>query len=446
MWVQTGCYGLRPVAFLEWCHRRYGDTFALRLPGDSTMVVLADPNAIRQVTGLAADDFTAAATAPILEPFLGLRSLVLLDGERHHRERKLLADSLRGGAMSDYAEVITRITERAVATWPTAKPFSLHAEMQAITLDVIVELIFGADDPERRAELVRVLRPWLRQSGSALLLVEAFRREGLGGRSPWGRFVAQRREVDRVLERHIEARRADPDLADRHDVLSLLLQAEARGEAFSDATSLHDQLITMLAAGHDTSATALAWAFVLLLRHPNARSRLLDELESGGDDRYLDAVVKEVLRVRPVILEVGRTLTHPVTIDSHTIPAGAALVGSILLAQQSADRYVDPRAFRPERFIEQPADPHTWLPFGGGIRRCIGAALATVEIKTVLRTVLTAVELEPVGRMEQPRRRAVTMIPSRGARAVVTGHRLRPAPLSVSARSGGEAIRRTPAR
>lgn len=417
VWFQTASYGLRPAPYLRWCQRRYGDVFTVRLPAGATAVVLADPSAIREVMALGAGDFSAAASATFLEPFLGSRSLLLLDGDEHHRERRMLVQGLHGGAMTEYAGYMADAARRDMAGWPRDRAFSLHPRLQAITLDVIVRLIVGADDLASHDELIGILRPWIRQDArSVVLLWEPLRRD-LRGHGPWASFVAQRRVVHEWLDRHIEMRRRDPDLAGRTDVLSILL---ANGEL--NGVALRDQLITMLLAGHDTSATALAWAFALILRHPHVLERLVSEIDAG-EELYLEAVVKEVLRLTPVVLETGRTLTHDLTVGGYRVPAGAALVPSIFLAQRRPEIYPEPDSFRPERFLDRPTDPHTWLPFGGGIRRCIGAAFATLEIKTVLATVLSHVELEPVGRMEKPRRRAVTMIPSRGTRVRLAGVR-----------------------
>ncbi|HEX4864654.1 MAG TPA: cytochrome P450 [Acidimicrobiales bacterium] len=416
-WLQTACYGFRPVPYLQWCQRRYGDTFAVRLPGHSTAVVLADPDAIKEVMALDAEDFNAAASAPYLEPFLGSRSLLLLDGGRHKAERKLLVQGLHGGAMSEYAQQIADATRRDMTTWPSGRAFALHPHLQTITLDVIVRLIVGADDEEGHDELISLLGPWIRQDArSVILLWEPLRRD-LRGHGPWASFVAQRKLVHDWLDRHIARRRQDPNLASRTDVLSMLL---ALGGL--DDVSLRDQLITMLLAGHDTSATALAWAFTLILRHPAVLDRLIAGVDAG-EERYLEAVVKEVLRLTPVVLETGRTLTRDRTIGGIRLPAGVAAAPSIFLVQRRADCYPEPQSFRPERFLDSAVDHHTWMPFGGGIRRCIGAAFATLEIKTVLASVLGALELEAVGPMEKPRRRAVTMIPSRGARVRLIGTR-----------------------
>lgn len=416
-WVQTICYGFRPTSYLEWCQRRYGDLFTVRLPGKMTAAVLSSPTAIRDVMGLSADDFSAGAGAQFLEPFLGARSLLLLDGERHQSERRLLARALHGEAMSQYAREMEAATHRDMASWPSRRPFALHPHLQAITLDVIVRLIFGADDETSHDDLIRLLRPWIRQDArSVVLLWEPMRRD-LWGRGPWASFLAQRETIHEWLDHHIAKRREDPNLNTRTDVLSLLLS-----QGGLDNDSLRDQLMTMLLAGHDTSATALAWAFTLILRDRRVLDRLVGEIDTP-EDRYLDAVVKEVLRVTPVVLETGRTLTHDTFIGGERIPAGVAAVPSIYLVHRRPDLYPDPHSFRPERFLDDGADLHAWLPFGGGIRRCIGSAFALLEIKTVLSTVLSVAELEAVGPMEKPRRRAVTVIPSRRARVRLVGRR-----------------------
>jgi cytochrome P450 len=403
-------YGLRPVEYLSWCHRRYGDVFRVELPF-GTMSVFVDPNAIGEIFALRADDFEVGGAKDFVEPFVGARSLVLLDGERHRLERKTMVQSLHGEAMATYEQVMVDVTRREMATWPRGKPFTLHPRMQAITLDVILRLVFGADDPTRLSEFKSALQPWLDNGGSLMVLLPQFRHE-LGGRSPWGKFMAARRQVDELLDRHIRERRADPTLHERTDALSVMVQ-------HLDDASVPDELITMLAAGHDTSATALAWAFDLLLHHPEALARLKADLD-GDDDAYLDAVVKETLRLRPVIAEVGRRITHDETIGGVRLSAGASATGSILLAQRRPSVYPEPLAFRPDRFLGRPADPHSWLPFGGGIRRCIGVAFATLEIKTVLRTVLSELELRPASpKLERIRRRAVTLIPASGTRVVV---------------------------
>jgi cytochrome P450 len=432
VWLQTLAYGVRPVEFVEWCHRRHGDVFAIRLPGKRSMVVFADPRAIGEVMALRPEDFTTSVAAPFLAPILGEDSILLLDGERHKAERKALVDGLHAGGMSEYAEAMAEATLSGLATWPVGEPFALHSYLQAITLEVIARLIMGVDDEAGREELLGVLRPWLALDNESVAILWEPLRRNFGGHGPWARFVEKTQALDEVLYRLIARRRQDPALGERRDLLSIVLAHASN----LDEMSLRDQLLTMLAAGHDTSATALAWAFILILRHPDVLKRLVAEVDAG-DDTYLDAVVKEVLRLRPVILECARALTSDMEINGTMLRTGTVATGSILLAQRRPDIYEEPGAFRPERFLGRPADPHTWLPFGGGVRRCIGAAFATLEIKTVLRTVLSTVELDAVGPMEKPRRRAVTMIPSRGARVVVHRfrHPLEPASLQLGTES-----------
>jgi cytochrome P450 len=415
--VQTALFGLRPVPFMTWCHRRNGDVFRIRLVGGETVVVLADPVDIKAVFSLDAEGFSAAGNAPMLEPFLGPRSLLLLDGRSHRRHRRLMVRSLHGDAMTTYRDVIVEATLRDMAMWPTGRPFALHPHLQAITLDVIMRLVFGIDDGDALEELRVVLRRWLAQAGSFLVLMPPLRRE-LGGLSPWAQFMRKRGKVHELLVDHIARRRLEPGLAERHDVLSLLLEGrDEAGNGLSDEELL-DELVTMLAAGHDTTATALAWAFDLLLHEPAVLERLRDDL-TAGEGRYLDATIKEVMRLRPVVPDVGRRLTEPLELTSYTLPAGITASPSILLAQRRAESYPDPAAFRPERFLDGRPDPLRWLPFGGGIRRCIGAGLATLEIEVVLRTVLAGADLRPARRrLERPRRRAVTLTPSRGTRVM----------------------------
>lgn len=398
-------YGLRTVAYLEWCHRRYGDTFSIRLPG-STFVVLADPAAIRTVYELDTEAYAVAANAPFLSPFVGDHSVLLRDGDAHRRARRRLIAAFHGETSTAWAQAMTDITVRHVAEWPLGTPFSLLPRFQTITLDMIKHLVLGATDRDDADQLSAALQPWLTQAGSVTVLAPLFRRR-LFGLTPWARFVEQRRRVDASLDRLIATRRADPSLADRTDVLSALLRIDELDDA-----ELRDTLLTMLAAGHDTTASSLAWAFDLLLRDRSRYARL-------GDDDYLDAVVKEVLRVRPVVEMVGRPLSRPIVIGDYQLPAGVTAAPSVLLAHRRPESYENPRAFRPERFLGRRPDPVCWLPFGGGVRRCLGANFATLELRTVIRTVWERTDLRPVGAPARPERRAVTLIPRRGSKALL---------------------------
>jgi cytochrome P450 len=283
-------------------------------------------------------------------------------------------------------------------------------------MEVIIQAVFGIKDPERVALLQRLL-PRLSSPNPLLLLMQ----RDLGRWSPWGRFLRLRERVDTLLFEEIAARRDDPRSEDRDDILSLLLAArDEDGRALTDR-ELRDELVTILLAGHETTATSLGWAFELLLRDPAALERLIDEIEAGDSEEYLDAVVKETLRVRPVVPEVFRSPAEPVELGGYVFPAGAQLAASILLVQLDPDVYPpDPQAFRPARFLDGAPEPYTWIPFGGGVRRCLGASFATLEMKVVISRILARTRLRaPREKHEKARFRGVTMLPSRGGEAVV---------------------------
>ncbi|MHB8463854.1 MAG: cytochrome P450 [Acidimicrobiales bacterium] len=418
MAVQTVLYGLWPARYLARCQRRHGDTFTLRLPQPlGTLVVLADPGAIRDAFALKAD---ACRTDPtLLEPFLGAESLLGLDGERHQRQRRLLSRAFHAETMQAYAAVIEAATLADIDTWPVGRPFALNPRLQAITLEVILRVVFGVDDVDRLSEFRQQLGRFLVCAGSLLVLNPGFRRD-LGGRSPWARFSRRRAQVLESLSSEIERRRTAGDLDQRRDMLSLLLRAQDEDADQLGDHELQDNLLTMVLAGHDTTATALAWAFDLVLHHPTVLKRLTAELTSH-DSAYLDAVIKETLRLRPVIPDIGRTLIRPTRLGTTTLAAGTAVTPSILLAHRRPDAYPQPDQFRPERFLGDGApDLLTWLPFGGGFRRCLGAGFATLEMQVVLRTVLANCRLAPAdARQERQKRRAVTLQPRRGTRVIL---------------------------
>jgi cytochrome P450 family 135 len=412
-------WGALPVRFLTACERRYGAIFTMRFPGQAPGVVVSDPAGVRDVFALRPDEFTVnEATGVILEPFLGARSLLLLDGERHREERKMLVHAFRGEHLSAHAATVRDVTRREVGRWPLGREFAAHDAMQAITIEVILRVVFGMEGEALRA-LREPLQQFLEDGGSFRVLIPALRRD-LGRLTPWARFVRNRTYVRQAVLELIAARRTDPALATRNDVLSLLVQA-FDGAALDDGALL-DELMTMVLAGQDTTATALSWAFDLLVHHPAVLERLSAELATDDDDdAYLDAVIYETLRLRPVIPEVGRVLSRPIRLGAYDLPAGTSLTANVLLAHRRPDVYPDPLIFRPERFLEGAPDPHAWIPFGGGARRCLGSAFAMLEVREVLRTVLTSVQLRAASpRMERPRRRVVTLIPRRGTRVVVS--------------------------
>ena len=307
---------------------------------------------------------------------------------------------------------MTEATERDMDTWPRQTPFALRPHMQTITFDVILRAVFGVREDDRLAALRAAMERLVGYSGS-LILLPAMRRD-LGPLSPWRRFTRLRSAVDAELHALIRRRRADPLLTERTDILSLLLQAGQLRD-----TQLRDELLTMLFAGHETTATAIAWAFDLLLHDAAALERLNAELRAGGNE-YLDAVIKETLRLRPVISEVGRTLTRPARIGGWDLPQGAVIVPNVLLLHRDPELFPDPLSFRPERFLDGSCDASAWIPFGGGVRRCLGAAFAMEEMRVVLRTVLLRFRLRAArASPEKPRRRAVTMIPRAGTRVIL---------------------------
>jgi cytochrome P450 len=324
--------------------------------------------------------------------------------------------------MQSYGDLMREITETEIGRWPVGRPFGLRERTQAITLEIIMRAVFGIEDAERlahlRERLNRMLDMGTRSRALATIVIPPLR--ATIGRRLWERFQRLRADVDQVLYDEIEHRRAAPDTSKRADVLSILLQARDDQDKPMTDIELRDELMTLLVAGHETTATAAAWAFELLLRNPPALARLQDEVDGGESDEYLDAVIKETLRVRPVLPGVVRKLTRPFQVNGYDLPAGVRLAPNIYLTHRRPDVYPEPDRFRPERFLESPADTYSWIPFGGGIRRCLGASFALYELKVVIPTVLRSVRLRASGHApEAIRRRAITFVPSRDAMVVV---------------------------
>jgi cytochrome P450 family 135 len=403
----------RPLPFLDECHRRYGDAFTVRFPGVPPIVMLSDPEAVQEVFTGDPEVLRSGEANALLQVAFGRRSLVLLDGEQHRQERRLLMPAFHGERMQGYGELIAGVAERRIAEWPAGEPFAVAPSMRAIALEVIVRAIFGVEEPERIGRLEQALRRYLDVTTAPMrfLMVLLFTPGGTVTQA-WRRYAPTTRRIDAVLHDEIHSRRSDPELGERTDILSLLLQArDADGEPIDDEHA-HDELMTLLIAGHETTATALAWALERLAHEPGALERLEDET-------YLDAVVKETLRVRPVVPLVIRRLAAPVTLAAHDLPAGVSVAPCVYLVHRRADIYPEPDAFRPERFLEQPAGTSTWIPFGGGTRRCIGGAFAMLEMKTVLRAVARAGRLAAAEAGDEPAgRRGITLAPVRGGRIV----------------------------
>jgi cytochrome P450 len=409
----------RPLETLLGWRRRYGDLITVRFLLFGTGVYVADPQGIRELfTGDQSDLYAGEANEP-LSPILGKNSVLILDGTEHMRQRKLLLPPFRGAAVAEWREVIREIAEAEVARWRAGEEIVVRERMRALTFDVICRAVFGVAERARVERLREALLAVL-DTTSVVFFAEGVRRD-LGPWSPWGRFKRQLATADALIYAEIDRRRRVPDAEEGgSDVLSLLLRArDESGQPMSDV-ELRDELMTMLAAGHETTATGLAWAFDLLLHNPAPLERLRDELD-GDDDAYLDAVVTETLRLRPVIDAAERTLKAPRTIAGWDLPAGIRVYPGIAMVHRREDLYPNAAAFRPERFLDGGAKSYTWLPFGGGIRRCIGAALAQAEMAEVLRVILKRVELAPVSpRTDQVILRGITLAPRDGVRVRVT--------------------------
>jgi cytochrome P450 family 135 len=416
--LQTFAWGLRPIQFAEWCARRYGTPFTTRMVAGDALVEFTDPDAIAEIFALPASGFSATdASRQILEAFLGENSLLMLDGERHHVERRIVLRAFHAEHLAEQERTIVACTHAAMEQWPRGRAFPIHGAMQALTLEVMLRAAFGISADDELDALLHPLREFLASAGSLLILFPPFR-ERWFVRRRWRRFLQLRAEIDLALVELVRARRSS--MREGHDIASGLATARDEHGELLDEVVVRDHLLTVLLAGHDTTATALAWAFDLIAHHPRAADRLVRDL-SEGEDAYLDALVKEVLRLRPVVPEVARTLTRPATIGGHLLPAGTVVGANIYLAHQRAETYGDPRVFRPERFLGSTSDPAQWLPFGGGIRRCLGVAFATLELRTVLRAVMSTLHVSPARtKLDTPRRRAVTLIPRHGAPVVLS--------------------------
>jgi cytochrome P450 len=420
--LQTAAFMRRPIDFLERCQARYGDCFRARFQGVGEVVYVADPAEVERVfKGDPALFHAGEANTTLFEPALGRLSSMTLDEEPHLRRRKLLLPHFHGDSLRRFGEVFERASERELATWPVGEPFELLGAMKRITMEAILRVVIGVHEAERIAEAsCRILR--MDRLAGMVLPLPPLRRD-LGRFSPWRRFVAARDAMDELIYEEIARRREAPEPGD--DVLSQIVAARYDdGSAMTDR-ELRDEVYALLAAGYETSSAALTWCFERTLRTP----RVLDRLTAApGDDEYLDAVLKETLRLRPPASDATRILTRPAEIAGYTLPAGTQVVVPLPLLQLRADVYRDPRAFRPERWLEGEGAPYTFIPFGGGVRRCIGASFANLEMRVVLRTVLERARLRAASpRPEVPRLHHVVVVPARGGRVVMT-ERIAPRP------------------
>ncbi len=412
--------------FIPAMQRRYGDVFTIRvLPEGRHVVVFNRPEHVKEIFAGDPEVFHAGKGNAILGPVMGEHSLLLVDSTQHQRARKLLMPAFNGHALRGYEELVTRLTKEEVGRWRAGVTFGSLERMNALTLEVILQVVFGVTDEARLAEL----RPLVNNTVNIPPLVFlGWGYPRLQRFGPWRRTVENQIELDRVIFSEIAERRRASDLADRSDVLSRLLQVRdvptdgadgAEGEGLTDE-ELRDQLVTLLLAGHETTATALAWALYELGNDP-VQEAMARQAASAGDTDHLEAVLKESMRLHPVIPMVVRHLMAPATIGGIELPRGTTVAASIILAHASETSHPDHGRFRPERFLEGEVATNTWIPFGGGVRRCIGAGFSLMEGVAVLREVLTAYDVAvPPGATDSPKVRNITSVPRHGARIVVT--------------------------
>ncbi len=413
--LQVLRYARDPLGFLIRLQRRYGNVFGVSFPFYKRLVYVADPALVKQLfTGSPEQLHAGEANATVLEPALGPNSVLTLDEKPHMRQRKLLLPPFHGERIDRYGELIREVTLGEMESWPVGEPFALRPHTQRITLAVIMRAVFGVHDEERLGRFERLIEVF----SARVNMVTAFPplRRNLGPFSPWTRFVRAREALDEFVYEEIALRRAEVAGSDGapDDVLSLLLAARHEdGSPMSDE-ELRDELVTVLGAGHETTATGLAWAIERLLRAPRVLATLRDSI-AAGEDAYLDATIKETLRARPVIVDVARKLTAPLEIGGYELPAGTFTMAAIAALHYREDLFPEPGEFRPERFLEGRSDNYAWIPFGGGVRRCIGAAFAEYEMRVVLRAILERAELSaPDPAPEKVKVRNITLAPGRG--------------------------------
>ncbi|KZL51596.1 cytochrome P450 [Nodularia spumigena CENA596] len=428
-----------PVGYMEKAAQQYPDIFTAQVVGfGNNLVFVNHPQAMQEIlTNDRKKLFAGGKENKILQPLLGDYSMIMLDGDRHRKRRQLVMPSFHGDRMRSYGEIISNITEEVWSNLPTDKSFLARNVTQDITLQVMIQAVFGVYQGERSQQLKKQLELManiFRSPLSSSMLFFSSLQQDLGAWSPWGKFVRDRQELDNLIYTEIAERRQQ-NLENRIDILSLLMSAEDESGNPMTVQELRDELMTLLFAGYETTATALAWGLYFIQKHPEVREKLLQELDTLGDSPdpmsifrlpYLTAVCNETLRIHPVaMLTFPRTVKEPVEISGYALDPGTILVGSMYLTHQREDLYPEPKQFRPERFLERQFSPYEFIPFGGGVRRCVGEALAVFELKLVLATILSRYELALTDdQPEVPRRRGVTLAPGRGVNMMITGQRL----------------------
>jgi len=423
-WLQTLAFAVASERFIDACSRRYGDVVTFNRLVGPRFVMVFDANLAKQLLHAPPDQLRGGETNTSLRPVVGEHSLLLLDGPEHTGQRKLLLPSFQGDGNRSYAAATREAADTMIDSWPVGEPFALLPSLGSLTLNVIIHAVFGPDGTRPDREFERRIRemidPVLPRLGALALALP-----GRIGNPARERLSRRRLLADKLIYEAIARRRAAPELEERHDVLSrLLLTRDEHGEEMDDV-QVRDQLVTILLAGYGSTQAALAWAFDLLLRNPRVLERLRGRL-AAGDGSYLDAVVSETLRMRPVAVSISRMVGEALyELDGHAIPPGTEINVSILELHRQEDCFPEPQAFRPERFLDADSDTNSWVPFGTGGRRCLGASFAPFEMGIVIRRVLERTQLVPVGRRPEKRsrfemtlRNGTTFLPKRGVRVI----------------------------
>lgn len=423
-----------PLRYMDECSKQYGDMVTMNWGNYGSIVMVNHPQVMQEL--FTNDQFEAPGKINgIFKPLVGEQSMFLMERDRHKRQRQLLMPSFHGERMKTYGDQICAISHDVINQLSIAQPFIARSIMQKITLRVIMHAVFGLDRGDRFEALQPMLSSLLGMVDSPLrasILFFPSLQKDLGPWSPWGRFQQKRRKIDELIFAEIADRRAKPN-EKRTDILSLMMEArDENGESMTDI-ELHDELLTLLFAGHETTATALAWAFYWIHKYPSVREKLLQELDNFGENPdpmsifrlpYLSAVCQETLRIYPVgMLTFPRVTKSPINLMGHEFAPGTTLVGSIYLTHRREELYPNPLEFRPERFLERQFSPYEYLPFGGGARRCLGLALAQFEMKLVLAMLLQNYQFELGESHVKPKRRGVTLGPSGGVKMIMKGRR-----------------------
>ncbi|MBW4540848.1 MAG: cytochrome P450 [Myxacorys chilensis ATA2-1-KO14] len=438
-WLQLRHWIADPIQFQEKYSQRYGDIFTMQLAGLGCCVVIGNPQVIQEIFNRDSKQFDVGRANALAEPLVGRNSIMLLDGDRHRRERKLLMPPFHGERLHTYAQQICLIADQVASQWQVGQTFVARTTMQKVSLEVILQVVFGLSDGERYQQLKPLLTDWLDMTDSPLrssILFLRFLQRDWGAWTPWGQMKRRQRQVHDLLQAEIEERRQTGDQG-RTDVLSLMMAArDEAGQAMTDE-ELRDELLSLLFAGHETTATTLAWALYQIHRLPDVREKLVQELDSLGEHSapmkiaqlpYLTAVCQETLRMYPVLPVLFPRITKSaMTIAGYQFDAETTLMPSIYMVHRREDLYPEAHHFKPERFLERQYSPSEYFPFGGGSRRCLGYAIAQLEMKLVLAMVLSKYDLALVE--DQPvqlRRRGFTLAPAGGVRMMMTGKRSTP--------------------